>query len=285
MNCDDKRSIEEVIARYELEPALDDVYVEGTFDRDIFSSALKGKTWNRRAIYEIDSIYIPQSLLLAHKLTKGNKQQVIVLARELNKALGKHISCICYVDKDLDHWFEAIELLHCLRWSKYCSIELHFLTPDLLDELLLLTCQVRISNFEGFLDSFYQVLRDLYCIRLALKELDFQISWISFDRCLIKEASSVSINLDDFVDRLLKRNGLASKKELLLNNISNWCKKVSGDFRLCIRGHDFTSLLAWTVNKYKGLKSLASESAIERMFVLLAKNNEEIRHELDQKSK
>ena len=109
----DRRTIAELFARYELEPELADVFVEGTFDREILVQSLN-EVQSGYTFYEIDVIDIPQDILKKHRLSCGNKQRVIALARELS-TLPDNVQYQCLVDKDLDHWFGSLEA--CLLYT------------------------------------------------------------------------------------------------------------------------------------------------------------------------
>mgnify|MGYP001373265796 CR=1 FL=1 len=78
-----RRTINELLTRYDLEPELFDIYVEGYFDRDIIDACLYGKTDINIAIYVIDSIDVGIDVLDKYGLTSGNKQRLIALSKEL----------------------------------------------------------------------------------------------------------------------------------------------------------------------------------------------------------
>jgi hypothetical protein len=103
MTDDTRRQIVDLLARHELEPELDDVYVEGNFDKEILERIFSKRGIENRVVYEIDTIEVPPSLVASHKLSDGNKQRVIALARELSVIEGD-CSYRCLVDRDLDHW-------------------------------------------------------------------------------------------------------------------------------------------------------------------------------------
>lgn len=49
-------TIEELISRYTLEPTLDDVFVEGAFDKNILDVRARMQADRRITVYEIDSV-------------------------------------------------------------------------------------------------------------------------------------------------------------------------------------------------------------------------------------
>ena len=50
-----RRTISELLARYELEPSLRDVYVEGVFDREVITRCCDSGSDGVIAVYEIDT--------------------------------------------------------------------------------------------------------------------------------------------------------------------------------------------------------------------------------------
>lgn len=263
-----RRTIDELIVRYELAPELDDVFVEGVFDKEVIASA-HGFDGVMRAIYEIDSVEVPFALLSTHGLTEGNKQRVIALAKELAKNEGEY-SYVCLVDKDLDHWFGELDPTKRLLWSKYCAIELHFLSSAFLHHLLVTTCKAHISDFNKFFESLISTLSDLYAMRLADRKLVFNMRWVPFESSLSHSKGIVSLSMENYVDRLLLANGKSKQKIKFMEEVTKYRMSLNGDCRNHIRGHDFVDLLVWVVHKFRGIREFASEVALQRLFVLLA---------------
>jgi len=266
----DRWTIEELISRYELEPSLADIYVEGVLDKEIITNAL-GRNNAMRAIYPIETVNIPTSLLLSHGLSEGNKQRVIVLARELSR-VKEQCTYICFVDRDLDHWFGQLEKISRLRWCRHCAIELHFLSIEYLQDILLVTCKARIADFSSFFESIIETLSDLYAMRLADRKLALCLRWITFERCLAINGSRISLALDIYLERVLLKNGKSRMKAVFMKEMTSFRLRFEGDYRNHIHGHDFMNLLAWVVGHYRGLKIFASETALQRLLVLLARS-------------
>jgi hypothetical protein len=268
------RTIDELLARYELEPELDDVFVEGVFDREIISNAL-GYSATVRAVYEIDTVDVPPALLVGHGLSDGNKQRVIALARELASLPGP-CNYICLVDRDLDHWFGNLEITPGLRWTKYSSIELHFFTPEILTQILCTTCRANIARFANFLQSITVILSELYAMRLADRKLALNLRWIPFEKYLTINGGLVALAEDTYRDRLLQANSKSTFKGKFTTETIRFKNSFSGDCRNHIRGHDFVTIIAWSIRRFRGLKELSSEVAVQRLLVLLARTLPEI---------
>lgn len=273
-----RRTIQELVARYELEPSLDDVYVEGTFDREVIASTF-GTDTKGRAIYEIETVDIPLAILASHGLTSGNKQRVIALARELAKIRSK-CAYVCLVDKDLDHWFGRLEAIDRLKWCPYCSIELHFFSIPILNDLLVITCNARIPSIDLLVHSMSGVLTELYLMRLADRYLSCDLRWIPFVSYLSSNETIVSLAADKYINSLLQSNGKFSHKTRFLKAIEKFRPSVIGECRSHIRGHDFVELLAWSIRRFRGVRELASVMAVQRLFILTARSSPNIRQEI-----
>ncbi len=267
----DRRTIDEIIARYTLEPTLEDIYVEGLFDKEVLDSALRNKSKSERVVYEIDTINVPPELLIAEGLTDGNKQRVIALARALS-ALSGNCSYLCLVDRDLDHWFGELENTPRLRWSLFCSMELHYFGAEIINDLVVIASKSKISNLHVFVTSLGNVLTDLYSLRLADRFLAWGMKWSDVSSCLSTAGDKVLLDMEAYITRLLMANSRIKEREAFEADVKRWRAKLKGDYRMNIRGHDFIVILAWSIKKFRGLKEFASEDALQRLLILLAKN-------------
>jgi len=270
MTMTERKTLAELRARYELEPTLQDVYVEGRFDQEILFKYFKEKGQSERIVYEIDSVDITADKIVLHGLTEGNKQRVVVLARELAGALSKDCSYRCIVDKDFDHWLGTLETTLRLVWTEFCSIELYFHTDELLSDFILLTAKARIHNWSVFTTSFNAVLRDIYSVRLTAINLNWSMDWLLPDKCMTVQDDDIKFDLSEFVLRLLSKNGKLSSKDEFNVALNKNRGVLSGDPRNSIYGHDFIYLIAWTIRNFSGMREFDSEAAIGRLFILTA---------------
>lgn len=275
---DNKWTIEELLARYQLEPELRDVFVEGTFDREILTHHLH-VSGTGHAFYEIDSVDVPAALLAVCGLTSGNKQRALALSKEL-ASVPAEARVYCLVDRDLDHWFGELESSARLRWTSFCSIENHFLTAETIRDVVITTSRAKITNFDEFVASLLSVLRQLYALRLADRELALNLSWVATRRYLSARAGAFAFDLPRYTQALLNANSATGKKSEFLKTLDSWQEKLDCDIRLTCRGHDYTELLAWAIAEFKGLREFATTVAVERLFVLLARSVSSLGNEL-----
>lgn len=271
-------SIDELQARYELEPELDDIFVEGVFDRELLVQASE-LAKPRRAIYEIDCVDISADVLARYGLTSGNKQRVMALAYELGST-PQNARVKCLADRDLDHWFGSLPHHPRLQWTLYCSIEAHFLVKEHIEDILVTAGRAKIASLSTLVPSLHTVLRHIYAFRLADKELSFGLKWPSLRKYLSGNSNSISLQVEGYITALLLSNKKAKQRTQFEKSYYAWVKKLNTDIRLSARGHDFTELLAWAMSEFKGQKEFTSVAAIERLFVLLARSNKTLSGEL-----
>lgn len=272
-------SIDELLARYDLEPQLKDVFVEGVFDKEVLTEAFSNIS--REAIfYDIDAVDVPAEILTSHGLTSGNKQRVVALSRELNN-LSTEASVRCLVDRDLDHWFGTLEDSTYLRWSRFCGIDSHFISAEVVLDLVIKTARAKVSDPQALVNSIFNNLKFLYALRLTDRELQLSLKWVSLNKYLSSKGSSLNLDTMRYVDATLSSNSRLSQKKDFLSSLDHWLKKLDGDLRLSARGHDYSALLASAVSEFNGHKAFGDQSSIERLFVLLAKTTPSLSEELN----
>lgn len=271
-------TISELQARYELEPHLSDVYVEGVFDKEVLSNVPKLRNAGK-VFYEIDTVEVPVDILKKYGLTSGNKQRVLALARELDvlEILQKPI---CIADKDLDHWFGPLEAIATLRWTKYCSIDLHFLARDLVRQVLVSAGGIKVKNFDILYESLTESLRMLYALRLADRQCSMGMTWVALKKYLVREGDAIRFTVDGYTAALLMKNSMVGRRDEFNAAVTCWLERLVGDVRQYSRGHDFQVMLSWIISEFKGLKNFASEEAVERIFIILARSVDTLPGEL-----
>ena len=277
-----RRTIDELIARYSLEPDLDDVYVEGEWDRDLIEASLgDGTRRPSRAVYTIETVEISVSQLSEFQLTSGNKQRVIALAKKLETSMEGHFEYLCLVDRDLDHWFGDLESVRNLRWTEFTSLGVLFFQPTFVEMLHRDFFGIRSQTYSSnCFTALEEVLRSLFVLRLADRELDWRMSWIPLKKFLHIREGLINLNLPLYLDRLLLKNQRSGDKLIFQQALDRWRTQVTAnDPRDCIRDHDLVELLAWYARKLGGVAETSSSAAIRRTFVVLASNNRQFAQE------
>lgn len=274
-----RKKIDELIVRHQYEPTLRDIYVEGLFDKEVLTSFISSSGTDH-VVYDIDGIDIGPDILAKHGLTEGNKQRVIALAKELS-VITEESQYRCIVDKDLDHWIDTIEHIPRLNWTEHTSIELYFYTKKILTDILVVSGRAKITDIDEFINSLATVLKTLYALRIIDRELSWNMEWVEPFKDLSTRGSSLYININSYLNRLLSKNRRQREQQEFINLLEVWLPRLTGDPRSYIRGHDFVSILAWSTKEFRGIKEIGDSVIIERMLVLISKSVEELANLID----
>jgi len=260
-------TIDELRTRYELEPTLTDVFVEGQFDKDILACAYEHGSTEKRAIYTADVVQIDKKLFEDHKLTSGNKQKLIILCRELSQ-VNQRENVRFVVDRDVDHWLGELEVGNGLLWTEFCDIETYFFEEVFVGELVNNAGKAKVKNWERFYASFRSTLKMLFALRTAARNAKLDLDYIDFERYLSVKDGAVALDYKTYVQRTLINSKAADRIDEIWKSALEWGGKFDGDPRLFCRGHDFVILIAWSILKFKGARSLSDE-VIGRILILL----------------
>ena len=270
--CIPKRNIAEIRTRYELEPDLDDVYLEGVYDKEVLDAAMKDTPELFRPCYAIDDIYIDGSLLAKYNLTTGNRQRVIVLASELDLPLDTSVRLI--VDRDFEDWLPTLPRKSGLVTTKYCDLEIVFFYDEFVKKVMVDASRCKIPEWDNFFDALKVCLCELYCVRLEFEASKIGSPLIKFTRCVKLVEGNPILNISDLIERSLSRLiDKNSRNKLSLKVLNRICELKKEPHQFVARGHDLITLLAWCIRKTKGDKSFQSEETITRLLVLFAESN------------
>jgi len=275
----ERRTINELLARYDLEPELQDVIVEGEYDCDLLRSSIASSSTNV-LFYSIDTIDVPNSVLTKYSLTSGNKQRVLAFAKEMEANLQGEFSYICLTDRDLDPWFGKLEVIRNHRWTTYSSLEMHFVNREFVSHLLYDVCRVKMDDFSAIYESSIQLLKMYFSFRCTAKELSLDFTTIPIKKCVSKKDGTLYFEFDEFIQKSLNKNGQIELFSDVKSKVDKWYNNFNGDERHYIRGHDFFELMAFIVKQFGGYKELSTEVAISRLCINSALNDSRISAEI-----
>jgi hypothetical protein len=103
-----KKTISELIALYQLEPSVVDIFVEGPDDEIIIRWYLNRVHREKLGIgiYVIDDIEVPAQVLSRYHLRVGNRSEVIGLCKEIEEQFGdQFVRATGIIDSDFTFFF------------------------------------------------------------------------------------------------------------------------------------------------------------------------------------
>jgi hypothetical protein len=243
----EKKKVEELITRYQFEPSIRDVFVEGRSDAALLKKFLQTKNLRHVVVYEISSVEIPAEVVLAAGQPDGVRGRVVYLAFEFDKALpatSKAVSCVA--DRDYDLLLGRTFLSPFLLFVDYCCIEMYAFNANALNNLLNAIAPAIGKTGEAVLKELEPLLRRLFLIRAANIGLALNMKWLSsFDNSCTLKNGEIRFDEEDFIKRYLNKNALLSQKDGFIKILAELTAKAKGDVRLFVRGHDFVHVLSW----------------------------------------
>ncbi|WP_446811987.1 DUF4435 domain-containing protein [Methylomonas sp. 2BW1-5-20] len=239
-----KRTINETRVKLRLEKTIQEVYVEGTFDRDIYRWIFKHLGFANLCVYPISTLDIPDSALEEHGLTSGCRQRVIAAAKKLASDIDLHSQIIFVIDSDLDYLLEKANYAPPLHGTKGTSIELIFWKKDII--LKFLSLGIGCGNPEKKWDELMYFIEPIVheiCIFRAAKEY-IGANWKLIDiQDVIKKKEPFSFEnyCNKVGDKNAARQEIAEKLPEAIDILTIRAEKLDSSKKL--HGHDLVAAL------------------------------------------
>lgn len=242
----DRRSVDEVLTRYTLEPSLFDVYVEGSHDRRLIDWVLSRSATSRSvSVYEIDTVDVPSSLLERMALTSSNRNRVIALARVLTEEFPERaLRVTCIADSDFDLLLGRRRSCDYLAYSDYSSMDLYGWTEATVAKIIQVGLGLDESLAEPIYSSVNAAAAKLFAIRGANESLSWNMKWISPKRCCSVSQGGIALDCDEFIRRYLTNNSAIGRETIFQETYSGLLDSMVLDPKHYVRGHDIEELLA-----------------------------------------
>lgn len=272
---DERRTVAELVVRYELEPQLTDIYVEGPSDAALISWFLKRHS-RRWRVYSIQTVDVPTNLVRELGLDDGERGRILalstVLERELRDVVG--IRPLFIADRDLDYVLGSTRPVSTLcLLTDFTSMELYGYDEGVLEKLLAVFLRVRGITAREVMEALRPALVELFLIRAALYQGQTGIGIIDgFTNCCTHRAGVVALDTKELVRRSINASRVSTRPmaETVLVVANQLKRKLPPDTRLAIHGHDFTRLLAWLLSSHVSGQQFRQEEVIRRaLFICL----------------
>lgn len=255
---DYKRTIQELAVRYELEPTLRDLYVEGRFDVRLFERFARELDLEL-SVYEIATVECTASHLAEMSLPDNCKSRVVWLAHKLSESLGHNADSIrCIADSDFDRLLDITWNCGLLLVTEYTSVEAYVFTEAMRCGIFADSIGLKVDH--GKLQaSLMPVLQKLFLIRAANVKLHWGIAWLPPKKCLnCSKNDDFEFDEDVFIDRYLNKGARFSQKDDFVSCIKQLEAKMC---HVDWRAHDAFELLAMWLHA-RGVDSKFSDREV-----------------------
>ena len=261
---DQRRTLDEVNALYDLEPEVCDVYVEGNSDKCFVDWYLRKKGYRNVTVYPIEVIEIPEDVVTRNHLPTGsNRSRVIALSHELTKQHATKKRVMCIIDRDSDELAGGASVNPYLFTTDGNSLELYALAPEVIEKFLL----VALAGFPIAADSLVrkliEILERVYVIRQANEKMRLGMEWISLSGYIHFAGNQASFRELEFVRAYLQKNNQWQQREAFEAALESTRLALSGQATRRVRGHDLSELLHVIVRKFRKDRAFANPTALE----------------------
>jgi hypothetical protein len=247
-----RRTLEEVVAQYELEPTLRDVYVEGPIDVKVIRTFLDAYDAVHVNVYDIDCVNISAEMLRANGFSPPDRRgSVITLAiyLETNVAnLPEGATCAtCIIDRDLDSYFERSYSSSHLLVTDFCSMECYALTLHHIGKILRFYDYRQAAHYVSLFKSIANVLMQVHCHRVANAKLRWGLRGLNLSDFVSVSNGIVKYDSDEHTTRLLNKNARIHDRSEYELALADAAAKLTSDARHHANGHDLLELVAWVL--------------------------------------
>jgi hypothetical protein len=258
------RTLDEVIALYDLEPTLTDIYVEGESDRCFISWFLGETSKPNVRVYTIDTVDIPESIVVKHKLlTHSMRSKVLALAAELGSQLKSNRNVLCIADRDYEDYLSANVSSPMLEFTDGNSLECYAFTDANFRKFSLVVLGEEELTLLGLSTTIGKILRRVYLTRLANEVLGWGMKGIPFTRYVELSGGAISFHEDRFVRAYLQKNKRWADRAKFTETKQSLSSSLSGDIRRATRGHDIADLLLHILHKISPERKFGNPQTLE----------------------
>jgi len=264
MSLPERHKVDELVALYELEPSLRDVYVEGETDEAFFDWFFSHVGTSKVEVKGIRSVDVPAEAVARYDCEVSNRGRLITLAHELEKELGSGaLNVTCVVDADFDLVLE--KSYHCalLLLTDYSSLELYSFTTSTLSKLLKVVVMGFPQSGAAVITAIRVPLIEAFALRMTNKVLGWNMPWQPIEKCCEVAGSVVKFDTKKYISRYLQAAGRFGDRQQFQEALGRSRGMLKGDERRFIHGHDFVDMLVWYLRQHKGFRSV-SKLMIER---------------------
>ncbi len=242
----ERRTIDELAARYALEPELRDLYVEGIRDRRIYLQYLNDLGHRDVTVFPIDSIEVSRHTVESYGLGEGNRNRVIALAIELDSRFSFELPRVrCIVDSDFDFILNSFTALKYLLYTDYTSVDIYTCEKSFFIDGPLLDLGLNDEDVDKIFSWLMPILKDLFVIRTANQLLGLGMSILWLTRCCSIVESGVDFDRPDFVGRCLQSNGKTNEQARFESTCTELGTIQLDDERKVIHSDDYLELVGW----------------------------------------
>lgn len=255
----ERRTIPELLVRYEFEPGLKDIYVEGSEDKAVLDGVFYENGMTGISVFEIATVDIPNDT----GTENNNRTRLIKLSNILTKTPETaKTSVVCVIDSDFDYLEKSRSTCDKLIKTDYANLEMYFFEKDIINKLnTRILCKHKLLDRKHY-DFIVMTLVELFKIRYINSRPIWQLKYLSFDKLLQYTKGEFNFDCDEYLKRYLSKNSRISEYEIFASQLKSIKIPNTEDIRCYIHGHDFLELLCYVLNCLSGKQMYPCQESV-----------------------
>ncbi len=248
---EEKKTTDELVSLYELEPELKDVYVESPQDKSLLDSFLRKCHKNKIAVYTADEFHVPDTELAARGLAiNSSRSKLLWLSQALAEAPEINASVLCVADRDYEDFLpSSVEANPFLALTDYNSLESYVLDDGALSKFISIALGRPPAEYATLRRRLVKALKEIFFIRLANESLEWGMTWVKPRRYISVRRDYIEFDRDSFITAYLLRNTRGGARGEFEDMITQLKANSPADDRHLIRGHDLMEVLHYAAKK------------------------------------
>ncbi len=274
MASPERQRIEELVVRYQLEPSVRDVFVEGRIDRCLLQWFLAEMGFDQVTVKEIDSVEVPFELLTGPGFERSTRGLLVALAHEFKEKLGEDsVSATCVIDGDFDLILGRTYSCNPLMHTDFTSLEMYCFEEGPITKTLQLAVKGFPENATSVIRAVMGPLQDIFLLRLANFQLGLNLRFLTFEKYCSLVDRSVEFDQERYLEACLNASNLHHERERIRQQALENRSLLTSDPRIQVQGHDFFDLITWYVRRFAGFGGTKSESIKNSLFAAVEVEN------------
>ena len=267
-----RRTIEELSARFLLEPQVRDVFVEGHLDQTLVLRYLRQSGRVDGQVYRVEHVEVPREIVLSSE--RGSERgRLHALAAELEHRSGESAPARCIVDRDLDALAseESLVRSNLVIQTDFSTMEMYFFDEELINELCSDFLRMRGLDVACVLREIGTTLRHASLMFGANVTLGLRCSYIDIARCC-EYSSDTGLTFDhgEYMQRYLQKGSAWSERDAFMLEIDRLSQGAPNDFRVWVRGKSFLPLLGFVLRSCRARRELCTPRSLEGVLTTIA---------------
>jgi hypothetical protein len=258
-----------------------DVYVEGREDKYLLDWHFRRTGFRERFVYSIDSVEVPDGLLVEHGLDPHSaRNRIIVLASHLQNAGITPEQSRLIVDRDQEDLVKTRGLSDDLIVTGHGALSIALTANKSLQTIGELFCHDHIAG-DVFADDVYAAAARLYLIRAAAKRLGFPLKIGAVTDFVSVAKNRIRFDETAYIRRMAEASGLVGSLGELAAEIVR-CEAIASGLALpaevMANDHD---LLAVSLRVIRLCGGLVNRSEDDLRLMMMARLDSDLLDEYD----